>query len=82
MGEKRSRLKRMGTMGAAPAHVLASLLENGDEEGHVDEIHRHLAHATHVICIVTFAKYTGWQLIKNVLRERAAKGLTVWTWPT
>ncbi|MCD2323470.1 phospholipase D family protein [Sphingomonas sp. IC-56] len=62
-------------MGVAPAKVVASLLENGSEEGHLEEIDRRLAHATHVICIVAFAKYTGWGFIKNALRERAAKGL-------
>lgn len=61
-------------MGAAPK-VLASLLENGDDEGHTDEIHHHLAHATHFICIVAFAKSTGWVLIKKMLAERADKGL-------
>jgi len=62
-------------MGVAPAQVLASLLENGDDEGHTDEIHRHLAHATHFICIVAFAKFSGWKLIRKALAERTAKGL-------
>lgn len=62
-------------LGDAPAKVAASLLENGDEDSHVEEIDHHLAHATHVIYIVAFAKYTGWELIKQALGERAAKGL-------
>jgi HKD family nuclease len=62
-------------MGRAPTQLLASLLENGDDERHTDEIHRHLAHATHLICIVAFAKFSGWKLIRKVLGERAKKGL-------
>lgn len=54
---------------------LASLLENGDERGHEDEIHRRLAQATHFICIVAFAKSTGWALIKKAITQRAEKGL-------
>lgn len=62
-------------MGIAPTKALASLLENGDDESHADEIHRHLASATHFICIVAFAKFTGWKLIRKAVAERAAKGL-------
>jgi len=62
-------------MGTAPTEALVSLLENGDDEGHTDEIHRHLADATHFICIVAFAKFTGWKLIRKALAEGAAKGL-------
>ncbi len=54
--------------------ALALLLGNGDE-GHAGELRRHLAHATHLICIVAFAKSSGWKLIETVVAERAAKGL-------
>lgn len=57
-----------------PAPV--SFLENGYDEGHAEEIRRHLAHATHLICIVAFAKSSGWNLIKKAVEKRAAKGLT------
>ena len=56
----------------APAPAL--LLANGDE-GHAEELKRHLAHATNLICIVAFAKSSGWKLIEKAVAERAAKGL-------
>jgi HKD family nuclease len=61
-------------MGKAP-RVLASLLKNGEDEGHADEILRHLATATHFICIVAFAKFSGWKKIQKALAERAVEGL-------
>jgi HKD family nuclease len=60
-------------MGTAPK-VPALLLENGDVD-HTHEINRLLATATHFICVVAFAKFSGWALIKKVLEKRAAKGL-------
>ena len=51
------------------------LLENGEEEGHAEEIRRHLTNATHLICIVAFATPSGWDLIKKAVEKRAAKGL-------
>jgi HKD family nuclease len=53
---------------------LVSLLENADE-GHGDAIRRHFERATHFICIVAFAKFSGWTLIRDVLAERVSKGL-------
>lgn len=60
-------------MGTAPERIV-SLLENADE-GHGDEIRRHLERATHFICIVAFAKFSGWKLIRDTLAERASQGL-------
>jgi len=60
-------------MGTAPKGFV-SLLENADE-GHGDEIRRHLGRATHFICIVAFAKFSGWKLIRDTLAERASQGL-------
>ena len=62
-------------MGIAPAKILASLLDNGEDEGHASEINRHLTHATHLICIVAFAKYSGWTLLSKLVSERIATGL-------
>lgn len=55
--------------------VLVALIENGDVEQHSYEINRLLSTATHFICVVAFAKFSGWALIKQVLTKRAAKGL-------
>lgn len=49
-------------------------MANGDK-GHADELRRHLAHATHLIFIVAFAKFSGWKLIEKAVAERAGKGL-------
>lgn len=52
-----------------------SLLENGDDEGHIDQVLGHLERATHFICIAAFAKFSGWKLIRDTLAERASNGL-------
>ncbi len=52
----------------------ALVLANGGE-GHADELNRHLAHATCLVCIVAFAKSSGWRLIEKAVAERVAKGL-------
>lgn len=50
------------------------MLTNGDKR-HSDELKRHLAHATHFICIVAFAKSSGWRLVEKAIVERVAAGL-------
>ncbi|MFU0507488.1 phospholipase D-like domain-containing protein [Pseudaminobacter sp. NGMCC 1.201702] len=59
------------------ALLSALLVENGVDEGHAGFLHRHLANATHFICIVAFAKISGWNMIKEIVAAKVAKGLKV-----
>lgn len=61
-------------MGATPK-IFASLIGNAEDEVHRDEIRRRLAHAMHFVCIVAFAKTSGWNLIADAVAKRAAQGL-------
>ena len=62
-------------MKAAVATTTATLVENGEDEDHIGLLEKHLLKATTFICIVAFAKWSGWEMIQGVLAERVRRGL-------
>lgn len=64
---------REGAVGAMNGKAVA-LLENGDDD-HGGRLIQHLQSADEFICIVAFAKSSGWQRVRDVLTKRAARGL-------
>lgn len=64
-------------MDSNDALLSALLVENGVDEDHAGFLHRHLANATHFICIVAFAKISGWNVIKEIVAAKVEKGLKV-----
>ncbi len=60
---------------ATAATITTALVENGNDEDHIALLKKHLSNATTFICIVAFAKWSGWEMMEEVLAQRARQGL-------